>query len=442
MLRSLVEKHGPKKWSTIASHINGRIGKQCRERWLNHLSPDVSKDVWTEEEDEILINAQFQMGNKWSFISKLLPGRSENAVKNRYNSIASRNGVRKKRLGTYVNRSAARSNLLRIPVQSKTDSPSEGISPRRVSPFPRCVVSSTSFDSTYSELLKKASEGARAPSARHSRRGGDAAQPAKPPVTRSHGALGMGMGMGMGMEEWVYRGTVSVEPPPLPTSPVAPMAPMESRGSRGSRGIMGQMGPMVPMESVKSADIMALMVPMVPMVPLVSTAPWAPWAPWAPRDRRASWASPGFPGFPGNPGRFWTWRAVRSRWTRWIRFTPRCRWTRRRATAPICRPSSRSARICSRSTRCCSQECDPRGAMTSRTPSWGTSRPTSTADWTTRIRSSPRRRAARSWPPSSPPRPSRPRFRRCGYDRTRAWGRSIMGCMRRGIANRRGREGR
>ena len=47
------------------------------------------------------------MGNKWSYISKLLPGRSENAVKNRYNSIASRNGVRKKRIGTYVNRSSS-----------------------------------------------------------------------------------------------------------------------------------------------------------------------------------------------------------------------------------------------------------------------------------------------------------------------------------------------
>lgn len=71
--------------------------------------------MWTEEEDEILINAQIQMGNKWSYISKLLPGRSENAVKNRYNSIASRNGVRKKRLGNFVNRSvAARNNLLRF----------------------------------------------------------------------------------------------------------------------------------------------------------------------------------------------------------------------------------------------------------------------------------------------------------------------------------------
>lgn len=87
---------------------------------MNHLSPNVSKDVWTEEEDEILINAQIQMGNKWSYISKLLPGRSENAVKNRYNSIASRNGVRKKRLGTFVNRSQlSRNTLLKIQLNSK-----------------------------------------------------------------------------------------------------------------------------------------------------------------------------------------------------------------------------------------------------------------------------------------------------------------------------------
>lgn len=75
--------------------------------------------MWTEEEDEILINAQIQMGNKWSYISKLLPGRSENAVKNRYNSIASRNGVRKKRLGTFVTRGNSKANLLRLQVPPK-----------------------------------------------------------------------------------------------------------------------------------------------------------------------------------------------------------------------------------------------------------------------------------------------------------------------------------
>ena len=114
----------------------------------------MTKDVWTEEEDEILINAQIQMGNKWSYISKLLPGRSENAVKNRYNSIASRNGVRKKRLGTFVSRNNAKANLLHLRVPPKPDhSPAQPITPPRAEPSHTLEYHA---ESSYAELFKKA----------------------------------------------------------------------------------------------------------------------------------------------------------------------------------------------------------------------------------------------------------------------------------------------
>ena len=79
---------GKIKWSTVADSLPGRVGKQCRERWFNHLDPSVKKGEWTPEEDDIVFEMQKQRGNKWSEIARLVPGRSENAVKNRWNSSA------------------------------------------------------------------------------------------------------------------------------------------------------------------------------------------------------------------------------------------------------------------------------------------------------------------------------------------------------------------
>ncbi|KAK3830775.1 MAG: hypothetical protein JOS17DRAFT_147902 [Linnemannia elongata] len=89
-LRNLVKELGAEKWVLIASRLGSRTGKQCRERWHNHLDPSIDKSPFTAKEDELIFKLFEQFGSKWAEMSKLMPGRPDNAIKNHFNTSMQR----------------------------------------------------------------------------------------------------------------------------------------------------------------------------------------------------------------------------------------------------------------------------------------------------------------------------------------------------------------
>ncbi|KAL3936027.1 MAG: hypothetical protein SGARI_002734 [Bacillariaceae sp.] len=98
ILRMVKEAAGTKPdWTAIKNQVNKqraekqfqdkRTGKQCRARWCDQLDPDIIKGCWSKEEEGMLLYYHEMFGPKWSSISKLMKGRTQNDIKNKYNSM-------------------------------------------------------------------------------------------------------------------------------------------------------------------------------------------------------------------------------------------------------------------------------------------------------------------------------------------------------------------
>ena len=92
-LTAAVTKYGACRWSMISMHVaSGRVGKQCRERWNNHLCPDVKKSEWSDAEDLAILQGVADQGTRWCEIvqTAALAGRTDNAIKNRFYALQRR----------------------------------------------------------------------------------------------------------------------------------------------------------------------------------------------------------------------------------------------------------------------------------------------------------------------------------------------------------------
>ncbi|KAK4748522.1 hypothetical protein SAY87_015108 [Trapa incisa] len=90
-LSQYIETHGAKRWKTIATKSGlNRCGKSCRLRWLNYLRPNIKRGNISDEEEDLILRLHRLLGNRWSLIAGRLPGRTDNEIKNYWNSHLSK----------------------------------------------------------------------------------------------------------------------------------------------------------------------------------------------------------------------------------------------------------------------------------------------------------------------------------------------------------------
>ncbi|KAA8541639.1 hypothetical protein F0562_022791 [Nyssa sinensis] len=122
-LAEVIENHGAKKWKTIAAKAGlNRCGKSCRLRWLNYLRPNIKRGNISDQEEDLILRLHKLLGNRWSLIAGRLPGRTDNEIKNYWNSHLSKKIKQKeKQSGSSTTSVGSKSKKRRVVKKISTD---------------------------------------------------------------------------------------------------------------------------------------------------------------------------------------------------------------------------------------------------------------------------------------------------------------------------------
>ncbi|KAL8153450.1 hypothetical protein V2J09_011210 [Rumex salicifolius] len=90
-LAQVIQIYGPRRWKAIAAKAGiNRCGKSCRLRWMNYLRPNIKRGNISDQEEDLILRLHKLLGNRWSLIAGRLPGRTDNEIKNYWNSHLSK----------------------------------------------------------------------------------------------------------------------------------------------------------------------------------------------------------------------------------------------------------------------------------------------------------------------------------------------------------------
>ncbi|XVE70844.1 hypothetical protein DITRI_Ditri10aG0103000 [Diplodiscus trichospermus] len=124
-LAQVIEINGPKRWRSVAAKAGlNRCGKSCRLRWLNYLRPNIKRGNISDQEEDLILRLHKLLGNRWSLIAGRLPGRTDNEIKNYWNTNLGKRAKAQASTPIFIEAPPTKSRHKKVTTDSQLDEPS------------------------------------------------------------------------------------------------------------------------------------------------------------------------------------------------------------------------------------------------------------------------------------------------------------------------------